>query len=58
MARERDWGRDRYRSSAVDYLPPTCHPERQRRILVHGVSETDTGKYQSAGGSPEEIVNE
>ena len=35
--------------SAVGCSPSTCHPERQRRILVHGVRETDAGKYQSAG---------
>ena len=38
--------------------PGNRHPERQRRILVHGVSETDAGKYQSAGESPEEMENE
>ena len=28
--------------------PSTCHPERQRRILVHGVSMPDGIKYRSA----------
>ena len=29
--------------------PSTCHPERQQRILVHGVSMPDGIKYRSAG---------
>jgi len=54
---------DRYPLSAIGFpltaglFPPsTCHPERQRRILVHGVSETKACKYRSAGRLPPPAV--